>query len=117
MTSAPPSSWPSWIETAKWSRPRLEQRGVRVSAFPQHDARMIPASQSLHDAITERRLVHPDDPELNAHVAAAIARHGRRGWRPDKANRSDKIDAVVALAMALDRLESRPAPTRLLGWL
>jgi hypothetical protein len=35
----------------------------------------------------------------------------------DKANRADKIDAVVALAMALDRLENRPEPTRLEGWL
>jgi len=89
----------------------LEQRGIRVSAFPQHDARMIPASQRLYDAIVEGRLVHPDDPRLNTHVAAAVARHGRRGWRIDKANRSDKIDA----AMALDRLENRPAPTRLVG--
>jgi hypothetical protein len=46
-----------------------------------------------------------------------VARHGRRGWRLDKANRADKIDAVVALAMALDRLENRPQSTRLVGWL
>jgi hypothetical protein len=85
----------------------LEQRGIRVSAFPQHDSRMIPASQRLHDAITEGRLVHGDDPRLNAHVATAVAHHGRRGWRIDKANWADKIDAVIALAMALDRLENR----------
>ena len=95
----------------------LEQRGVRVSAFPQHDARMIPASQRLYDAIVERRLVHPNDPRLNAHVAAAVPRHGRRGWRIDKAARADKIDGVVALAMALDRVENRPAPAKLIGWL
>jgi phage terminase large subunit-like protein len=90
----------------------LESRGIRVSAFPQHDARMIPASQRLYDAIVEGRLVHPNDPQLTAHVAAAIARHGRRGWRIDKANRSDKIDAVVALCMAVDRLEpASPDPT------
>src|SRR5215204_3260612 len=34
---------------------------------------MIPASQRLYDAIIERRLVHPNDPRLNAHVAAAVA--------------------------------------------
>lgn len=95
----------------------LEQRGIRVSAFPQHDARMIPASQRLHDAVVEGRLVHPDDERLNAHVASAVARHGRRGWRLDKANRADKIDAVVALAMALDRVENRPEPARLIGWI
>jgi Terminase large subunit, endonuclease domain len=90
----------------------LGSRGIRVSAFPQHDARMIPASQRLYDAIVEGRLVHPNDPQLTAHVAAAIARHGRRGWGIDKANRSDKIDAVVALCMAVDRLEpASPDPT------
>jgi phage terminase large subunit-like protein len=78
---------------------------------------MIPASQRLYDAIIERRLVHPDDERLNRHVAAAIARHGRGGWRVDKADRQDKIDAVIALTMAVDRLENRPQPTRLVGWL
>jgi phage terminase large subunit-like protein len=92
----------------------LEQRGIGVSAFPQHDARMIPASQRLYDAIIERRLVHPDDERLNRHVAAAIARHGRRGWRVDKADRQDKIDAVIALTMAVDRLET--GRSRLGSW-
>jgi len=27
------------------------------------------------------------------------------------------MDAIVALAMALDRLENQPEPTRLVGWL
>jgi phage terminase large subunit-like protein len=78
---------------------------------------MIPASQRLYDAIIEGRIVHPDDPRLNAHVATAVARHGRRGWRIDKANRADKIDGAVALAMAVDRVENRPEPVRMLGWL
>jgi phage terminase large subunit-like protein len=95
----------------------LEQRGIRVSAFPHHDARMIPASQRLYDAVVEQRIVHPHDPRLNAHVAAAVARHGRRGWRIDKAGRADKIDGAVALAMALDRIENQPEPAKLLGWL
>jgi len=95
----------------------LEQRGIRVSAFPQSDSRMIPASQRVYDAITEGRLVHPDDAKLNAHVAAAIARHGRRGWRLDKPDRASKIDGAIALCMAVDRVENRPAPAKLLGWL
>ena len=94
-----------------------EQRGIVAVNFPQSDSRMIPASQRLYDAIIERRLVHPDHPELNAHVHAAIARHSRRGWRLDRAERSDKIDAVIALCMALERAEYRSEPIRLLGWL
>jgi hypothetical protein len=72
---------------------------------------MIPTCERLYDAIVHKRLVHPEDPELNAHVHAAIARHSRRGGR------SAKIDAVVALAMAVDRQAFRPEPVELVGWL
>lgn len=93
-----------------------EQRGVPAVAFPQSDSRMIPASQALYDAVIEQRLVHPDDRRLNAHAAAAVARHGRRGWRIDKAERSENIDAVIALCMAVERAALRPEPVELLGW-
>jgi hypothetical protein len=78
---------------------------------------MMPASSRLHEAIVERRLVLPDDPELAQHAANTIARHSRRGWRIDKPDPRTANDGVVALAMALDRLENRPEPTRLIGWL
>jgi phage terminase large subunit-like protein len=94
-----------------------EQRGITAVAFPQSDSRMIPACERLYDAVVHKRLVHPDDPDLNAHVHAAIARHSRRGWRLDKADRGSNIDAVVALAMAVERQADKPEPVRLLGWL
>jgi hypothetical protein len=77
---------------------------------------MIPASQRLYGAIVDGRLVHPDDPQLDAHAATAVARHGRRGWRIDKSERGARIDTVVALAMAVDRAASRPVAARLVGW-
>ncbi len=94
-----------------------EQRGIPAVAFPQSDSRMIPASERLYDAIVHGRLVHPDDPELNAHVHAAVAKHSRRGWRLEKPDRSSKIDAVVALAMAVERQAFKPEPLELLAWL
>jgi len=96
-----------------------EQRGIMAADFPQHDGRMIPASQALHDAITEGRLVHPDDPQLNAHVAAAIAKQSRRSWRIDRAERGENIDGAIALAMAVDRagFAAHQQPAQLLGWL
>jgi len=60
---------------------------------------------------------HPDDEQLNAHVHAAIARDTPRGWRIDKAKSRHNIDAVVALAMAVEAAENKPAPVELLGWL
>jgi hypothetical protein len=65
----------------------------------------------------EHRLKHPNDPVLNRHVAAAVARDTPRGWRLEKAHRTASIDAVVALAMALERAEAKPEPVQLLGWL
>lgn len=90
---------------------------MQVVAFPQHDSRMIPASQRLHAAIVEGRIILPDHPELARHAADAIARHSRRGWRLDKATRSDNIDAIIALCMAVERAEFKPEPVELLGWL
>jgi len=95
----------------------LAQRGVPVVPFPQSDSRMLPASDRLYRAIVEQRLTLPDHPELRAHAGAAIAKHSRRGWRIDKARRSDNIDAVVALAMAVDAKEQAPEPVRVLGWI
>ena len=96
----------------------LGERGIRCSGFPQTDARMIPASAALHRAVVERRLVLPPDPVLSQHAANAVARQSRRGWRVDRPDRSagSNIDLVVALAMALDRLENQPRGLEVVGW-
>jgi dihydroorotase-like cyclic amidohydrolase len=55
-------------------------------------------------------------PQLASHVRTAVAKQKRSGWRLHRAGR-DPIDAVIALAMALDRAEHRDEPVRMLGWL
>jgi phage terminase large subunit-like protein len=95
----------------------LAERGITASSYPQTDVRTIPASARLRDAIVRQRLVLPDDPELRRHAANAIARHKPRGWKIEAPDRSANVDAIVALMMALERFENRPAPTRLVGWL
>jgi hypothetical protein len=85
----------------------LEREGITVTQFPQTDARMVPASDRLYRAIVEKRLILPYNEELRQHAAAAIAKHSRRGWRIDKANRADNIDAIVALCIA-----PRPSPNQ-----
>jgi phage terminase large subunit-like protein len=95
----------------------LAERGIPVTEFPQSNSRMGPASERLHAAIVEKRLRHPDNPALNSHVRQAVARDTPRGWRIDKLRSRDNIDAVVALAMAVEAAE-QPAPTvELLGYL
>jgi phage terminase large subunit-like protein len=96
----------------------LEQRGLKVTAFAQSDSRMIPASAALHRAVVEGRIHHPNQERLNQHVAAAVARHGRRGWRIDQAERGTPVDGLVALCMAYESATApEPPPTRVLGWL
>lgn len=95
----------------------LERERVPVIEYPQTDVRMVPASLRLHAAIVEGRLTLPADADLASHAAHAVARHSRRGWRLDKAARSDNIDGMIALCMALERAEFKPEPVKLLGWL
>ena len=58
-----------------------------------------------------------DDPELAKHAADAIAKHSRRGWRIDKPTKRTHIDGLIALMMAIDRVENQPAPVQVIGWL
>ena len=67
--------------------------------------------------IAEKRLTLPDNADLRRHAGNAIARHGRRGWRLDKPNKAASIDAVVALAMVVERIEQRAAPPKVVAWL
>jgi phage terminase large subunit-like protein len=89
----------------------LERRGLRAIEWPQTDGRMVPASEHLYAAVVERRLQHPDDEDLNRHVACAVAKSTARGWRLWKVDDQKPIDAVVALAMAVDSA-GRVEPTR-----
>ncbi|MBA3406872.1 MAG: hypothetical protein H0U06_02230 [Solirubrobacterales bacterium] len=49
------------------------------------------------------------------HSVCSVRR--RRGWRIDKPNPRANIDAIIALAMAVERAEQKPEPVALLGWL
>jgi phage terminase large subunit-like protein len=102
----------------EWRAPGLfeeaKQRGIPVTVFPQSDARMCPASQRTYEAIVEGRLTHPDDPDLNRHVAQAVARDTRyRGWRVDRPDRNTPVDGAVAMVMCVTRRSShrRPRPS------
>jgi hypothetical protein len=68
---------------------------MAVTAFPQSNPRLIPASERLHRAVVEQRLTHPNDPILNRHIANAVAKDTLRGWRLDKAHRTANIDAKL----------------------
>jgi hypothetical protein len=74
------------------------------------------ASEQLYSAVTERRLISTAIEPLAEHVHAATPKQGRRGWRLHRPG-VEPIDAVAALAIALDRAEHVEPPAQLLGWL
>jgi phage terminase large subunit-like protein len=80
----------------------LEERGISVIDFPQTNSRMVPASNTLYDLIREGKIVHDGDPALRSHVLAGVASEVESGWRISKKRSRAKIDALVALAMAVD---------------
>jgi phage terminase large subunit-like protein len=96
----------------------LGQRGLRMVEYPQRNERMVPASARLHAAVTEGRLQHPGDPQLDRAAAQAVAKLVPRGWRIDRGHSRDEIDPLTALCIAIDRAEApQPEPTRFLGFL
>lgn len=99
---------PAWFSR---SAPVLEGDGLTMVEFPQSDARMVPASQTLYQLVTEKRIAHAGEPALRRHVENAIADRRPRGWRLSKSNPRRKIDAAIALAIAAYRAQE-PMPGR-----
>jgi phage terminase large subunit-like protein len=65
----------------------------------------------LLDLITTGRVIHEGHPVLTWMADNLVVRHGLKGEvRPDKPSGRDKIDGIVALAMALHRLIHTPSP-------
>jgi hypothetical protein len=60
------------------------------------------AAVALHDAIVQGRLRHPNDPDLNRHIASTVAKDTpSRGVRLVRASRNVQIDGALALAQAV----------------
>ena len=71
---------------------RLEAEGLGpMVEFPQSHSRMVPASEKPRLGDHRGQPRHFGDPELDSHVAAAVAKPTGRGWRLDKlGGRSDR---------------------------
>jgi len=93
---------PAWIT---WSAADLAAEGWPMTEFAQTPARMCPATAALYTAVIQGTLRHDGDPLLAAHVKASRARRMRMGGEMlEKGSRGKKIDASVALTMAIGRL-------------
>jgi phage terminase large subunit-like protein len=79
----------------------LKQAGVKMVEFPQTESNMTNAGQALYDAVKHQTLKLYKDSELRKEACSAVGKETPRGMRIVKEKASQKIDAIIALAMAV----------------
>ena len=79
----------------------LEDEGILTIQFDQSPQRMAPACGLAFDMIVGRQIVHDGDPELSAHIVAAVKREQERGFTLSKGKSKRHIDAAITLCMGL----------------
>ncbi len=86
---------------------RLEHEfGLPIEEFPQENKRMSAASMTLYDVLQEGRLRHGGAGGIREHVLSAGVKATPHGWRLTKIEDDRKIDAAVALAIAVYLVEA-----------
>ena len=98
----------------------LADDGLPMVEFPQSAQRMVPACGNAYELIVAGKVAHDGSPTLSDHVLSAAQRMTEQGWRLSKGKSKRKIDACIALVLALDRATKRQrseaAPTVLNIW-
>jgi phage terminase large subunit-like protein len=85
---------------------RLQATGIPVTEFVQSPSQMTVAGNTLFDVIRQGRLrVYSGADELKQYVLNARAKETERGIRLVKQTQGRKIDAAIALAMAVTDAE------------
>ena len=98
------------IETDCASAEVLADDGLPMVEFPQTGARMIPACGQAYELIVQGKVAHNGSPTFTDQVLSAAQRKTDNGWRLSKGKSKRKIDACIALVMALDRATRRQEP-------
>lgn len=88
----------------------LVDDGLPMMEFPQSAARMVPACQVAYEMICGGLVEHDGSPTFSDQVLAASPRETDSGWRLSKGKSKRKIDAAVAMVMALSRAMARVEP-------
>lgn len=81
----------------------LSDEGLPLVEIPQSVERMTPICGSLLETIKRSEINHDGDEALATHVLNAVARVNERGFTLQKSKSRGRIDAVIALALAVDR--------------
>ena len=87
--------------------------GLPMLEFPQNGQRMIPACGTTYEQIINQVIVHDSSPMFTDQVLSAAQRMTDSGWRLSKGKSRRKIDACIAMVMAVDRASRRQEPPAL----
>jgi len=81
----------------------LSDEGLPMIEIPQSVERMTFAIGSTYEAIQKARLTHDPDEPFTTQVLNAIPRFNERGFTLQKAKSRGRIDAAIALSLAMER--------------
>lgn len=83
----------------------LEEEGLLMVQFDGNNARTVPASLRLYEAINRRELVHDGDRQLKRQIESGVKMDTERGWRIMKSKAKLPTDALYALMIAFSLAE------------
>jgi len=89
----------------------LVDEGLPMVEFPQTSGRMVPACGQTYELITNGKVTHDGSPTFTDQVLSAAQRMTDSGWRLSKGKSKRKIDACIAMVMAVDRATRRAEET------
>jgi phage terminase large subunit-like protein len=83
----------------------LDDEGLPVVEFPQHAARMTPATNRFTEAVLNQTLTHDNDPRMARHIGNAVLKVDARGSRIAKESKSSarSVDLAMSSVMGVER--------------
>jgi phage terminase large subunit-like protein len=91
---------------------RLDDEGIPMIEWRQDNARMVPATRTLHEAVVQGKLRHGGHKIVREHALNAGVKETERGLRIKKTSSSGPDDSIVALAMAVEWASRQEPPRR-----
>lgn len=88
----------------------LHDEGLPMVEVPQSPERMTPIIMDLYDRIQRGEIHHDGDPAFAQQVLNAVPRYSERGFTLQKSKSRGRIDACIALSLAIDRAVNRAKP-------
>jgi phage terminase large subunit-like protein len=88
----------------------LYDDGLPMVEIPQSVERMTPIIGNLYEIILKEGLSHKGDTAFTTQVLNAVPRINERGFTLQKSKSRGRIDAAIALALAVDRAQHRSKP-------